>query len=99
MILPLVVRHEAEQEFDAAITWYMEQASREWGHRFMSAVHHAFDEIQAHPEQFNFHRLGTRHYQLKPFPHDIHYLTESDRIVVIAVFHRRRDDISLSERL
>ncbi len=76
MILPLVVRHEAEQEFDADITWCMEQASREWGHRFMSAVHHAFDAIQSHPEQFNFHRQGTRHHQLKQFPYDIHYLTE-----------------------
>jgi plasmid stabilization system protein ParE len=99
MILPLVVRHEAEQEFDAAISWYMEQASREWGHRFMSAVHDAFDEIQTHPEKFNFHRLGTRHYKLEQFPYDIHYLIELDRITVVAVFHRRRDDMPLRERL
>lgn len=99
MMLPLVVRHEAEQEFDSAITWYMEQASREWGLRFMTAVHDAFDKIQAHPERFNFHRLGTRHYSLKQFPYDIHYLVESECIVVVAVFHRRRDDISLRERL
>lgn len=98
-MLPLVVRHEAEQEFDAAISWYMEQASPEWGHRFMSAVHHAFDEIQTNPERFNFHRLGTRHYQLRQFPYDIHYLMEPSRIVVFAVFQRRRDDNTLSERL
>jgi plasmid stabilization system protein ParE len=99
MILPLVVRQEAEREFDDAISWYHEEASAEWSHRFMSAVYVAFDEIQAHPERFNFHRLGTRHYKLKQFPYDIHYLVEADRIVVIAVFHRRRDDAGLRDRL
>jgi plasmid stabilization system protein ParE len=99
MMLPLVVRHEAEKEFDTAISWHAKQASEEWGHRFMSAVHRAFDEIQAHPEQFNFHRLGTRHCQLKQFPYDIHCPRGLDRIVVVAVFHRRRNDTSLKERL
>lgn len=99
MMLPLVVRHEAEQEFDEAISWYSGQASPEWGHRFMSAVHHAFNEIQSHPERFNFHRLGTRHYQLKQFPYNIHYLVESDRIVIVAVFHQHRDDLAITERL
>ena len=99
MNLPLVVRVEAEGEFDEAIAWYAEHASTEWSHRFMSAVHRAFDEIQEHPERFNFHRLGTRHFKLNQFPYDIHYLVELDRIAVIAVFHQRRDDQPLRERL
>src|SRR5690349_6936205 len=98
MTLPLVVRAEADREFDEAITWYVTHASLEWGHRFMSAIHHAFDEIQRHPERCNFHRVGTRHFKLKQFPYDIHYVIELDRIVVIAVFHQRRDDKILRER-
>lgn len=97
--LPLFVRVEAEQEFDAAVSWYTEHASREWGHRFLSAVRDAFDTIQANPDRFNFHRLGTRHFRLKQFPYDIHYLVELDRIVIIAVFHRHRDDRNLHDRL
>jgi plasmid stabilization system protein ParE len=62
-------------------------------------VRDAFNAIQEHPERCNFHRVGTRHYKLDRFPYDIHYLIERDRIVVVAVFHQRRDDENLRERL
>ncbi|WP_166442722.1 type II toxin-antitoxin system RelE/ParE family toxin [Phragmitibacter flavus] len=95
----LDVRIEASLDFDRAIEWYADHGSSELAHRFIADVKLAFDEIQNSPERFHFSRWGTRRFKLKKFPYDIHYLVEKDRVVVMAVFHQRRDDRQLGERL
>jgi plasmid stabilization system protein ParE len=83
---------EAVLEIDRAFQYY-EAESLGLGHRFIAALEHGFDQIEAFPKAWPNIEPEGRRYILRKFPFGIVYIEEHGELVVIAVSHlsRRRD--------
>ena len=90
MTLKVVFRRAARAEFDAAALRYDMQRPG-LGAQFVSEVSRAVDLAAAHPERFSIKHSDIRCVPARRFPYSVFYRVESERIVVLAVFHARRD--------
>ena len=97
MSYQIVFRPEAETELQDALDWYEERASS-LGRGFLDRVDDAIERIAAFPRSAPVIHRDIRRQRLERFPHSIFYITEADRIVVLAVFHGRRDPASWKDR-
>ena len=97
MIRQVVFRLIARNEYDEAVAWY-EGERAGLGLDFQSAVDSALALITERPALFRRVRGPVRRAVLKRFPYTIHFLDESDRIVVLAVYHSARDPRELPRR-
>ena len=80
---------EARQEIDDAFAYYEAQRPG-LGERFIAALEHGYDRIEAYPRAWPRVRRGARWYVLKSFPYGIVYVIQPREIVVIAVSHLSR---------
>jgi plasmid stabilization system protein ParE len=94
----LVLRPEARQELEQAVAWYETQLP-DLGHQFRAEVYRTFDNIIARPGLYSKSRGATRKAVLRRFPYLIFYLVEINRIVVVAIFHAKRDSADLTGRV
>lgn len=90
MSLPVVLRAEAEREFDEAFDWYEGQKAG-LGVEFAEAVQVVYDRIAANPLLHQVVFADVRRAVVRRFPYTILYRPHSDRVEVLAVFHSRRD--------
>jgi plasmid stabilization system protein ParE len=90
MSLPVVLLPVAKEEFDDAVTWYDRQRSG-LGLELLQCVNEALDRISNFPEMHQVVFLDVRRGKVRRFPYSVFYYVESDRIVVLAVFHSKRD--------
>jgi len=88
--LPLVLRAEAQDEFDAAFDYYETQRPG-LGAAFAGRVQDVFDRIAANPHLHALVFADIRRAVVARFPFFVFYRAEPARIQVIAVFHSRRD--------
>jgi toxin ParE1/3/4 len=90
MSLSVVLRAEAEAEFDEAFDYY-DGRKAGLGAEFTAEVQRVFDRVAAnpliHPEVFADIRKGV----VNRFPFCVYYRPHADRIEVIAVLHASRD--------
>ena len=93
----VVFRRIARLEFDEALAWYEAQQPG-LGLELKEEVDQFLDRIAANPEHFRRVRGESRRAVLRRFPYSIHFLTESDHIVILAVFHAKRDPRHLESR-
>lgn len=94
----LVLRRVAEKEFEGSIAWY-ERQREGLGREFRSIMGKAFERIVTSPESFPKVRGEVRRaVVLRRFPFVIHFLVESDRIVILSVYHTSRDPERLKHR-
>lgn len=98
MKLSLVLRRAAQAEFDAAADWYEQQQSN-LGRDFVAKVQATFDRIRMNPGQFPIVFEEVRQAIVDRFPFSVLFQVEPKRIVVLAVFHRRRDPSSWKRRV
>ena len=85
-----VVRPQAEAELDEAAAWYSER-SRGLGAEFVRIVDAAFAAIQRNPLQFPVVHRQVRRAVLRRFPYAVLFTESETEIVVLSVFHSRRD--------
>lgn len=97
MSLLIVFRRVARQGMDESIAWYENERSG-LGMKFADEIDMLLSRIAATAEQFRHVRGEVRQAVLRRFPYTIHFLTESDRIVVLAVFHVKRNPRRLEGR-
>ena len=97
MSFSVVFRRIAKREFDDAISWYQERREG-LGREFSVAVEQQLEQIALSPNQFACVRGDIRRAVLQRFPYSIHFIVEDDRIVVLAIFHARRDPNQLEDR-
>ena len=97
MSLPVVLRPEARAEFDDALDWY-EQQRPGLGVDFVTQVQEVFDRIGATPERYAQIFQDIRRVVVRRFPYSIFYKVESQQVVVLAVFHSRRNPRIWQER-
>jgi plasmid stabilization system protein ParE len=85
----LVVRPEAETEIREAFEWYERRVSG-LGSDFLLNVDASLHSILRNPQQFPVIHKDLRRALILRFPHQIFFLLETHRIVVLAVFHAKR---------
>ena len=95
MPLPVVLRRIARLELDESIAWYDAQQPG-LGVQFAAEIEN--QRISDSPLQFPHIRNEIRRAVSNHFPYTIHYLTEKDRIVVLAIFHVKRNPTQLEDR-
>jgi plasmid stabilization system protein ParE len=88
--LPITFRRAARKEFDEAHDWYEKQRTG-LGDEFSECVEIALDSIAALPEIHQFVFKDIRRAVVKRFPFSVMYRVKRDRIVVLAVFHSKRN--------
>lgn len=86
MRLPVVWIPEADADLKETLAWY-EKIRPELGLRFALAV----DAIAQSPLRFQIVRKELRRAGVRRFPFGLFFKVETDRIVVIACLHGRRD--------
>ena len=92
MTLKVVFRRAARAEFDGAAMWY-EERQPGLGMQFTSEIDRAVDLAAGNPGRFPLKHGEIRCVQARRFPYSVFYCVETDRIVVLAVFHARRDPL------
>jgi plasmid stabilization system protein ParE len=90
MTLKAVFRSAARAEFDGATLWY-EDRRPALGTEFVSEIDHAVELASRYPDRYPIKHKGIRAVRARRFPYSIYYIVETERIVVLAVFHARRD--------
>ena len=88
---------KAKREFDDAISWYQDRREG-LGREFSVAVEEQLGRIALSPNQFACVRGDVRRAVLQRFPYSIYFIVEDNRIVVLAIFHARRDPNQLEDR-
>lgn len=86
----LIFRPEAELDLSEAVSWY-EKKVKGLGANFLLNIEAAIESIIRTPEAFTPIYKNTRRALVRKFPFGIHYLIEKEKIVVLAIFHARRN--------
>lgn len=97
MSLPVLFRPLARLELDEAMGWYEKQKAG-LGVELKEAVDQMLERIAEKPGRFRLMRGEVRRALLRRFPYAIHFLPEPHAIVVLAVFHTKRDPRHLEGR-
>ena len=97
MALPIVFRRIAKLEMDESISWYEAQRAG-LGLDFAAKIDVFLRRIAEMQEQFPQIRGEIRRAVLRRFPYTLHFLIEPDRIVILAVFHVKRNPRTLEGR-
>jgi plasmid stabilization system protein ParE len=90
MSLPVVLRAEAQTDFDEAFDWYEAQRPG-LGTDFAAEVHKVFDRISANPLLHRLVLQDVRKAVIQRFPYSVFYRVEATQVLVLAVFHGRRN--------
>ena len=80
---------EAEQELEAAKSWYRERSDLA-ARAFATDVAHAIRRIAESPHAWPETRAGERRFILFRFPYSILYRVRSDHLFITAVAHQKR---------
>ena len=97
MSRPIVLRRQAQADFDDAADWYQTCRSGQ-GARFVAAVRKILADIQVMPSAHPVVHAEIREALVPRYPYAIYYQVEPGRIVVLAVFHTARDPAEWQRR-
>jgi toxin ParE1/3/4 len=90
MSLRVVFRRAAARELEDATLWYDAQRAG-LGSDFRDAVEHAIALAAEEPLRFPRWHRNVHCARVRRFPYSVFFLPEANRLVVISVFHARRD--------
>ncbi len=86
----LLVRPEAQQDLAEAVRWYEEKQTG-LGRGFLLRIHEAMNGIIRNPHKHAVIHRDVRRSFTRRFPYGIFYRMVGQTIVVLGVFHARRD--------
>ena len=97
---PLTFEAEAERELREAIGWYKSKKPA-LAERFEAEVHSLMEAILRNPKRFRLVSRMTRQARVTGWPHSIYFTfdEERSRIIVVSVFHGKRNPDDLRSRL
>jgi plasmid stabilization system protein ParE len=93
----LILRPEAENELQDGFGWYELQVPG-LGSQFLIAVDATINSIRRHPLQYPIVHKNIRRALIRRFPFQVLYVYDNDAIVVIAIFHGKRNPKSWQQR-
>ena len=94
----MLIRSDAERDDAEAYRWYEEQREG-LGADFLLRFEEGLGKIQSAPATYPIVYKNVRRVLISRFPYGIFYIVESDLIVVLAVFHERRDPSAWQSRV
>jgi plasmid stabilization system protein ParE len=97
MSLPVIFRPLARVELNEAAAWYKGR-KKGLDVEFKEVVEEMLARIAATPLRFHPVRGEIRRGLLRRFPYAIYFVPEPSAIIVLAVFHTRRDPSRLEGR-
>ena len=97
MSLSITFHRAASAEFIEASTWY-ESKRLGLALEFMAEIDRCVLRASEHPLQFAVVREDIRRVVANRFPYSVYFRAEKHRIVVLAIFHSRRDPAILLAR-
>jgi toxin ParE1/3/4 len=93
----VVFRPEARDDLADAYRWY-EDKRIGLGDEFLLVVDAAIEQVRRAPEAHSVAHRNVRRVLTRRFPYGLFYVIEPARIVVLAVFHGRRDPRTVRKR-
>ena len=90
MTLRIVFRHAAKNELEDAAVWYDEQRGG-LGEEFVIEIGQATAKAAAAPERYPIVFSDIRRAVARRFPFSVYFRVRSTSLVVLAVFHGRRN--------
>ncbi len=98
MTLPVLLTALAELDLDEAAQWYNKRSDG-LGAEFVASVRETVSRVSGAPELYPQVQPGLRRAPVRRFPYGVFCQLHEDRVIVIAVFHNRRDPSRWQERL
>jgi plasmid stabilization system protein ParE len=93
----LVVRPEADAEITDAFDWYEDQVPG-LGSDFLLCLDAVFSSVLRSPQQYpRVHKI-VRRALTRRFPYEVFFIEDKDLIVILSVFHAKRDPKHWQER-
>ncbi len=93
----IIVRPEAEGDLKEAFYWYEEQ-NPGLGLEFLRCVDAAFDILKRNPKIYQKIYKNIRRTLTRRFPYGVFHIIEGNKVIIIAIFHAKRDPGLLKER-
>lgn len=94
----LIVRPEAEAEMTDAFDWYEDRVPG-LGSEFLLCVDAVFSAIQRTPQHYPCVHKTARRALSRRFPYEIIFIEDDERVVVLSVFHAKRNPKQWQERI
>ena len=86
----LIVRPEAEAEMTGAFDWYEDRAPG-LGLEFLCCVDAVFSAALRNPLRFPLVHRTVRRALTRRFPYEVLFVEDGERVVILAVFHAKRN--------
>ncbi|MEO7726675.1 MAG: type II toxin-antitoxin system RelE/ParE family toxin [Burkholderiales bacterium] len=90
MTLRIVFRRAAKSEYEDAALWYDKQR-RGLGEEFILQIEQSLTSAADGPQRYPVVFGNVRRTVARRFPYSVYFRVRSDTLVVIAVFHGRRN--------
>ncbi|MSO77668.1 MAG: type II toxin-antitoxin system RelE/ParE family toxin [Alphaproteobacteria bacterium] len=90
MTLRIVFRHAAKSEFEDAAIWYDEQRLG-LGEEFIFEIEQSLAGAATAPQRYPVVFGNIRRAVARRFPYSVYFRVRADALVVLAVFHGRRN--------
>src|SRR5688572_4458601 len=97
MTLRVFFRKAARLEYEEAAIWYESQKPA-LGAQFVVEIEHALTKACEAPQRFPKMLHDVRATRVQRFPYSVFFRVRADRLIVLAVFHARRDPRVWRER-
>lgn len=94
----LVIRPEAETETADAFGWYEDRVCG-LGSEFLLCLDAVFSAIVRNPQQFPLVHRVVRRALTRRFPYEVFFVEDAERVVVLSVFHAKRNPKRWQERI
>jgi toxin ParE1/3/4 len=92
MTYSVVFRRAAQRELGDSALWYEEQRVG-LGGKFRAEIGRAIESVARNPARFPILHRDIRCIRARRFPYSVFFRIEATRVVVLAVFHVRRDPL------
>ncbi|MGE5341545.1 MAG: type II toxin-antitoxin system RelE/ParE family toxin [Candidatus Omnitrophota bacterium] len=93
----IIIRPEAEKDLSESYRWYQEKVPG-LGSEFLRCVDSALDLITKSPKLYQEVYKNIRRAIIHRFPYEIFYVIKGDTVIVLAVFHAKRNPKILEKR-
>ncbi len=94
----IIIRPEAEAELTEAFQWYEARAAG-LGSEFIRTVDRLFNSIIRNPQAFEVVYKSARRALTRKFPYQVLFTVDAASVVILAVFHAKRNPQRWQERL
>ena len=94
----LIIRPEAEADLTEAFKWY-ETRVPGLGLEFIRTVDSLFNSIIRNPQAYPVVYKTIRRALTRKFPYEVFFMVDADSVVILAVFHAKRNPQRWQERI